>query len=126
MPQHDALQSILTEASLALSSLRAINTPQRAVAFLRELGYDVPVPAVGSALGGLAAEAGALPAAVRQLADAEGAGAVGSALATMFGRIDAVIEAVRALHAQLQSAGSTIPHLDELPRRLLDFVLLDY
>ena len=76
MPQHDALQSLLTEASLALSSLRAINTPQRAVAFLRELGYEVPAVAVGPALAGLASEAGALPAAVRQLADAEGAGAV--------------------------------------------------
>ena len=126
MPQHDALQSILTEASLALSSLRAINTPQRAVAFLRELGYEVPAAAVGPALAGLASEAGALPAAVRQLADADDAGAVGSALATIFGRVDSVIEGVRALQTQLQSAGSSIPHLDELPRRLLDFVLLDY
>ena len=126
MPQHDALQSVLTEASLALSSLRAINTPQRAVAFLRELGYEVPAAAVGPALAGLASEAGALPAAVRQLADADDAGAVGSALATIFGRVDSVIEGVRALQTQLQSAGSSIPHLDELPRRLLDFVLLDY
>ncbi len=126
MAQHDALQTLLTETSLALSRLRAVNSPERAVAFLRELGYEVPAAAIGPALPALAAEAGGLTAAVRQLADAEGAGAVATALVTMLGRVDSAVDAIRALHAELQSTSASIPHIEELPRRLTDFLLLDY
>jgi hypothetical protein len=126
MAQHDALQTLLTETSLALSRLRAVNTPERAVLFLRELGYEIPAAAIGPALPALAAEAGGLTAAVGQLANAEGSDAVGTALVAMFGRMDSTVEAIRALRAQLQSTSASIPHIEELPRRLTDFLLLDY
>lgn len=126
MPQHDALQTLLTEVSLALSGLRAVNTPERAAALLRELGYEIAPAVFGQALPALAAEAGTLPAAVRQLADADGAAAIGAAVAGMFGRVEATVGAIRALHAELQAGGSSIPEIDEFPRRLTDFVVLDY
>ena len=41
MAENDTLQLLLTEASLALGALRAVNTPARAVVFLRALGYEL-------------------------------------------------------------------------------------
>ena len=125
MSQHNALQTLLTEASLALSPLRAVNTPARAVAFLRLLGYEVPAAGLGPSLSTLAAEAGALTLAVRQLADASEAGAVAAALPPTLGRVDSIVDAIRALHAELRSAGSTNPDIDALPRRRTAFLLLD-
>jgi hypothetical protein len=126
MAQHDALQTLLTETSLALSRLRAVNTPERAVSFLRDLGYEIPAAAIGPTLPALAAEAGGLTAAVGQLANAEGSEAVGTALVAMFGRMDSTVDAIRALRAELQSTSASIPHIEELPRRLTDFLLLDH
>src|SRR5262245_43983123 len=126
MAENDTLQLLLTEASLALGALRAVNTPARAVVFLRALGYELPPAVVGPALPQVAASAGALASAARQLADAEGPAAVGDAVTEMLGRVEATVSGIRALHAELQSAGGSIPHLDEFPRRLTDFLLLDY
>ena len=126
MRQHDALQTVLTEVSLALSSLRAVTTPARAAALLRELGYDVSPAAFGAAVPALAAEAGTLTTAVRELADADDSADIAEALVAMFGRVEATVHAIRALQAELATAGSSVPHLDELPRRLTDFVVLDY
>ncbi len=71
MPQ-DALQSVLTEAGLALSPLRAVNTPQKAVDLFKKLGYDLPASAVGSALSGVATEGTELVNCCALLVDASG------------------------------------------------------
>jgi hypothetical protein len=42
MPQQDALQSILTETSLAIAPLRSITSPDQAAAFFRKLGFELP------------------------------------------------------------------------------------
>ena len=50
MPRTEALQSILVEVGLAFGPLRKLNSPARAAAFFRQLGYDLPPGAFGGAL----------------------------------------------------------------------------
>ena len=45
-----ALQSILTQVGLAIAPLRAIDTPEKATAFFRQLGYEISPSAFGGAL----------------------------------------------------------------------------
>ncbi len=123
----DALQSILTEAGLAIAPLRAINTPERAVAFFRQLGYEIPPGAFGGALPQLGAAAGELVAAVRQLAQATDEESIAAAIVNVLARVGAAVDAFRKLHAQVEGGGGAgIPNLNELPRRLTDFLVLDY
>lgn len=127
MPQQDAFQSILTEAGLAIAPLRNINTPEQAVEFFRKLGYEFPPGSFGGALPRLAAQAGELINAVRQLIDASGEAAVAAAVVNLFARVGAAVDAIRQLHQQLQAGGAGgIPHIGDFPRRLTDFLILDY
>src|SRR5262245_9386352 len=121
----DAFQSILTEAGLAIAPLRNLNTPERAVAFFRQLGYDFSAGAFGGALPGLATQAGELITAVRQLTEASGDAAVAAAVVNLLARLGAVVDAIRQLHLELQ-AGGGVPNIAELPRRLTDFLILGY
>ncbi|MBX3252642.1 MAG: hypothetical protein KF862_00770 [Chitinophagaceae bacterium] len=126
MPQ-DALQSILTEAGLALAPVRAVNTPQKAQDFFKKLGYDIPVNAFGSALSALATQGTELVNAVRTLVDAEGDMEVIAALAAIGTRFGALVAAIADLHNQIKSAGGAgIPAIDQFPRRLTDFLILEY
>jgi hypothetical protein len=126
MPQH-ALQNILTEAGLAIAPLRTINTPDKAVAFFRQLGYEIPGGAFGGSLQALATHAGELIAAVRQLAGASGDAAVISAIINILARLIATIDAIKQLHSAIQAGGGGgLPHIGDLPRRLTDFLVLDY
>jgi hypothetical protein len=122
----DALQSILSQAGLALAPLRSVNTPDQAVAFFRKLGYEIPPAAFGGALTGLSTQANDLIAAVRQLTEASGEAAIAAAIANLFTRVVATIDAVRQLHAQIQATAGGLPNLSDLPRRLTDFLLLDF
>ena len=115
MAENDTVQLLLTEASLALAALRAVNTPARAVVFLRALGYELPPGVVGPALPQVAASAGALASAARQLADADGAAALADAVTAMLGRVEATVSAIRTLHAELQSAGGIDPAPGRVP-----------
>src|SRR6266850_2454922 len=123
----DGLQTILTQAGLAIAPLRAIKTPEQAVAFFRKLGYDVPPGAFGGALSGLGAHVGELVVAVQQLETASGEGGVAAAIANLLGRLVATVDAIRQLHAQIQAGGGgALPNIGDLPRRLTDFLVLDY
>ena len=127
MPQQDALQSILTEAGLALSPLRAVNSPEHAIAFFRQLGYDFSAGAFGGALTGLASQAGGLVDAVRQLSQASGDAAIAAAIVNLLARVGTTVDAIAQLHVQLQSGGGAgIPNIADFPRRLTDFLVLDY
>lgn len=127
MPQQDALQSILTETSLAIAPLRSIRTPDQAIAFFQQLGFELPAGAGGSSLTALATQAGELVEAIRQLLSASGEGAVASAIATVFARLGTTVDAIAQFKNQVQSSGgASIPNIDDLPRRLTDFLLLDY
>ncbi len=75
----------------------------------------------------LATQAGELIAAVRQLASASGDGAVISAIVNLLARLVATIDAIKQLHsAILAGGGGGLPHIGDLPRRLTDFLILDY
>lgn len=122
----NSLQSLLTQAGLALGPLRALKTPAQATEFFRALGYEIPPGAFGGALAGVSARAGDLAAAVDALAHATSDGDTALALADMFVRVVATIDAIGALHGQITAGGGGgLPHIDDLPRRLTDFLVLD-
>ena len=123
----DALQSILSQAALALAPLRAIKTADQATAFFRKLGYEIPTGAFGSELSTLSNRAGALIDAVRELTDANDDSSTATAIVKLFTQLDEIIGAIEQLHDQIKaSGGSVIPNLEDLPRRLTDFLLLDF
>jgi hypothetical protein len=123
----DTLQSALTQAGLAIASLRGIKTPDQAVVFFRKLGYEIPSGAFGGALSALSTQAGELVKAVEQLTNASGDVNVAAAIANLFGRLVATLDAIRQLHVQIQGGGGGgLPNIGDLPRRLTDFLMLDY
>lgn len=127
MPQQDALQSILTETSLAIAPLRSIKSPDQAAAFFRKLGYELPVGAIGSALTAVTTQAGELVEASRKLLSSSGVEALAKEIPNVFARLKKVVEAIAQFKAQVKaSGGAGIPNIDDLPRRLTDFLVLDY
>jgi hypothetical protein len=123
----NTLQSILTEAGLALAPLRAVNTPQRAVAFFRQLGYEIPLSAFGGALSALATKAEELITSVRQLAQASSDAGIALAVADVLVRLGAAVDAIGQLHTEVKlGGGGALPNIGDLPRRLTDFLVLDY
>ncbi|MDB6103052.1 MAG: hypothetical protein JWO52_3051 [Gammaproteobacteria bacterium] len=122
----DALQSVLTELGLAIAPFRAVKSPEQAVTFFRQLGYELPPGAFGSALNGLTTQAGGLISALQQLVSATSEGDIASALAGIFSKLVATVGAIDQLHTELQTNAGAIPNLGDLPRRLTDFLLLDY
>ncbi len=126
MAQQDTIQNILTEMGLALASFRAINTPDRAVAFFKQLGYDINAGSFGSALPDLATHTSEMLSAVQRLADSSGDEQLAAAI-DMMGRVGLVVKAMKDLTDQIKGmGGGAIPNIDDLPRRLVDFLLLDY
>ena len=125
MGQQNALQSLLIEAGLAMARLRSIVSPDNAVLFFRQLGYELTPAMFGGALSPLAAEATQLAAAVDQLGGATGEAGITGAANVML-RLGTTVEAIRKLHVQLQAGGaSAVPHFAELPQRITDFLVLD-
>lgn len=123
----DALQNILTGAGLAIAPLRAIDTPAKAVAFFRQLGYELPAGAFGSALSSLGAEATGLVAAVNTLASSTGEAGIAAAIVNLMGKLGSTIDAIGQLHVEVQAGGGAgVPNIGDLPRRLTDFLILDY
>jgi len=126
MAQQDALKSLLIQAGLAISPLRSIKTPDAGVAFFRKLGYNLPTAAFGSALPELATQSGELLDGIKKLVAANDDGAVVAAVANVFGRLVAVVKAITSLHGQIQAGGGPQPNIGELPKRLTDFLVLDF
>lgn len=123
----NALQILLAQAGLALAPLRSVKTPDDAVRFFRKLGYEIPPGAFGGALTALSTEANNLIAAVRTLNDATGDAAVLTAIANLITRLVAAINAINQLHTQIQAGGGAgLPNINDLPRRLTDFLILDF
>lgn len=123
----NALQSILTAAGLAMVPLRTINSPDRAAAFFQQMGFDFTAGSFGTALPLLANQADKLTNAVQQLVNAADDTTINSAIAELLAQLTSTVDAIRQLHVQLQaSAGATIPNIADFPRRLTDFLVLDY
>ena len=124
---HNALQSILAECALALSALRDVKTPQQGQDLLHKLGYEIPFAAFGSALAGLATNAGDLVGAASNLAKPKAEVDVAVAIIDMLARIDGTVAAIIQLQSQLKAQhGADVPDIEELPRRLTDFLILEY
>src|SRR5262245_19635248 len=123
----DALQTVLTQAGLALAPLRAIKTADQATVLFRKLGYEIPAGAFETEVSTLSTGAGELIDAVRQLTAAGDDAATVTAIANLFTSLDAVVNAIEQLHDQIKATGgSVIPNIEDLPRRLADFLLLDF
>jgi hypothetical protein len=122
----DALQGVLTELGLAVSPFRAVKTPEQAVSFFRQLGYELPAGSFGSALNGLSTQASGLISALEQLVNSTSESDIASALTNVFSKLIATIDAIEQLHTELETNAGAIPNLGDLPRRLTDFLLLDY
>ena len=98
-----------------------MKTPDQAVSFFRQLGYELPSGAFGSALNGLATQASGLVSAIEQLVNASSEGDIASALTSIFSKLTAAANAIEQLHTELQTNTGAIPNLDAFPRRLADF-----
>jgi hypothetical protein len=123
----DVLKSVLTQAGLALSPLRAVKTPEQAVGLFKKLGYDIPVGAFGGALSGVGNQGTELVTAVQQLASASGEVGVASAIANAISKVVAMIDAINQLHTTIKSSGGgALPNINDFPRRLTDYLVLDY
>jgi hypothetical protein len=121
---NDALQSVLTQLGLAIARLQTLDTPERSVAFFRQLGYDIPVNAFGTALQAVAAKAKELVSGMNQLVSVSGDGAVVANVNFMV-NLGATVDAINQLQAQLQSSAGGVANLGDFARRLTDFLVLD-
>lgn len=122
-----ALKNILTGVSLAIAPLRGIKTPEAAQAFFSKIGYNLPVTAFGTALSELASQTGELINGVKDLIGASDEAAADADIAKLFGRLVATIDAIGKLHAQIKvSGGGGLPHIEDLPERLTDFLVLEF
>lgn len=127
MPANSALQSVLTEAGLAIAPLRSVDSPDKAVAFFRQMGYEINPGAFGSSLSQLATQASELVNAVQRLLQVTSDEEVIAAIGEMMGRLGVVINAMSdVLNAVKGGGGAAIPNIDDLPRRLTDFLILEY
>jgi hypothetical protein len=122
----NSLQDLLTQIGLAMAPLRALKTPAQAVAFFRQLGYEVPAASVGSALNDVSARANDLANTVRTLAAATSDVAIATALAEALARLVQIVNAIGQLHVQIKAGGGGgLPNIDDFPRRLTDLLVLD-
>lgn len=122
----DALQTALTTIGLAVMRLGAVKTPKQGVAFFRQLGYEFPETAFGPALAALATQASALTGTVGTPAIATDGSVTASGSLNLMTQLRGVVQAMDGLRAQLQAGAGAVPDIAELPRRLTDFLLLDY
>src|SRR5437762_10580633 len=83
----DVLQTILTQAGLALAPLRAVKTGDQAAALFRKLGYEIPAGAFGTDLSAVSNGAGQLIDAVQQLTAAGDDLATAQAIRNIFTRL---------------------------------------
>ena len=119
----DALQPALTAIGLAFGRLSLLQTPLDGQAFFRDLGFAVPSGAFGPALNAMATSAGGLSVEIDTLAVADGGLAVATAEAALMVKLANFVGAIDDLDDELQAAGIVIA---DLPRRLCDFLVLDY
>jgi hypothetical protein len=127
MAQQDALKSLLIQTGLAIAPLRSLKTPDAAVAFFRKLGFEIPAGAFGGTLSALGTQAGDLVNAVKQLISASGDAGVATAVVNVFGRLVGTVNAITQLHVAVKvGGGGALPNIDDLPRRLTDFLVLDF
>ena len=120
----DIIQRALTSAGLAFARLGSVKTPQQGVEFFRQLGFELPAATFGPALPALANQASGLSPAVGSLVAANDALTIAAESLKVMNLLRGTVQAIGALQVELQGGGA--PNLGELPRRLTDFLILDY
>ena len=137
------LELLARELAIALLPLQQRLASDQRGAFLAELGLRLPsgLDSAAGAIGVVAQQVGGLPAILSRLTDAIEAGEPGpivQAGVDLLGVVRLVLDAIDALRPALAAAvtasGGLTPEqrarlqalVQELPRRLLDFVLLSY
>ena len=126
MASTNGLQSALIQVGLAISPLRSIKTPDQAVVFFRKLGYNLPAAAFGSALPNLATQSGELLDGIKKLLAANDDAAMVAAIANVFGRLVAIVKSIGDLHGQIKISSGGLSGINDLPKRLTDFLVLDF
>lgn len=122
----NSLQTVLTQVGLAMAPLRALKTPAQAADFFRQLGYEIPAGAIGAALSDVSARADDLAGSVKTLGSATSDSDVLAAIGDVIAKLVATINAIGQLHGQIKSGGGgALPHIEDFPRRLADFLVLD-
>src|SRR3569832_1664134 len=104
----DALQTLMSQAALALAPLRSIKTDEQAGSLFRKLGYEIPAGAIGSELSALANSSGELIDAVRLLSSAGDDSATASAIVAMLTRLDATVTCINLLRDLIASTSSSV------------------
>jgi hypothetical protein len=123
MDQTNLIQPVLIFAGLALARFRAIKTPVQAVAFFQKLGYNLSAASVGG-VPAFAAQAAKLPDAVRAVVSAANGAGAAKALSDLSQAVVDTVNAIGSLQVSISASGG--PDLSEFPRRLADFLVLDF
>jgi len=126
MATQNALQPIMTAVGMALVPFRFVATPAQAVTFFRQLGYEIPPGAFGSALTTFSAKCGDLMTSIGPLAISTDDAGTTLSLGKAAEAITGAINALGQLRDQIKIAVPGLAGIDELPRRLTDHLLLDY
>lgn len=122
----DALNSILVQAGAALAPLRAIDSPPKAVAFFRQLGYEMPPGSFGGSLAALANQGTELVNAIKEIPAASGDAAVLASVTKVMLRLTATVKSIADLHTQVQAGGAgSLPNIGQLAERLTDLLMLE-
>ena len=112
----DALQTVLTQAGLALAPLRSVKTSNDAVAFfletrLRDSSRSIWRRANRTVNHGKRSDQCRAPA-----HPGDQRGGYSSAIVNLFTRIVAAVDAVKQLHTQIKSGGGGgLPNIDDSP-----------
>src|SRR5687767_5876960 len=112
MPTRNALQPVLTAVGMALAPFRFVANPAQAVTFFRQLGYEIPPGAFGSALTTFSAKCGGLMNSIGPLAISTDDAGTTLSLGKAVEAITDAISALGQLRDQIKLAVPGLPAID--------------
>src|SRR5687768_8205584 len=104
MPQRNLLQTLLSQVVTAFARLESLSSPAQAVAFFRNLGYELPPAAVSAGLPQVVARAKDLRVLSDPLSSASAEADIAAQIVKALAGLAGVTQALEALHGQLQGA----------------------
>jgi hypothetical protein len=127
------LDQALLEVSQALAPLAEVDSAAKATALMKLLGYELPgtqtfdaiPPSLMGKVGGIGEDIVALVDAEAEEARLAALLALAAKVADVSGEIAQMIDKMQAAQASLSAFAAAAP-VDELPRRLLDYVVAEY
>jgi hypothetical protein len=127
------LDQALLEISQAIAPLAEVDNAEKATALMKRLGYELPgtqtfdgiPPSLMGKVGGIADDIQALADAASEEARLAALLALAAKVADVSGEIAEMIAKMQAAQASLAAFAAAAP-VNELPRRLLDYVVAEY